>query len=361
MGPVSERQRTTPVAEVDALGIRVAIHVGSALPTAVIAEVADAWRDCRTERSAPVLRRWTELPATDHHDLARTLSDLSTRVTLEALSALRGTRLLLHAAGVAAPDGRVLALVGPSGRGKTTAVRHLGERFGYVSDESVAVDLDLSVSPYRKPLSLIVEGRPFKQQVAPSGLGLLPLPDTDLTLAAITLLERRPRTEQPGVFPVDLIDAISEMTPQISYLADLPRPLRFIAGIVDRIGTVTRVVYADATDLPPLVESMFTAPTPAAQKWSVAPPGVRTGPWRCTEVDDAILVDGRACILREGVVTVLDRRGCLAWTMCLRGASTEQITAAAIAAFGEPPHDSAPLLIERTLQDLRTHGLIAVS
>jgi hypothetical protein len=44
--------------------------------------------------------------------------------------------------------------------------------------------------------------------------------------------------------------------------------------------------------------------------------------------------------------------------MCLRGATTEQITAAAVAAFGEPGHDSAPLLIERTLQDLRTHGLI---
>ncbi|WP_396644954.1 hypothetical protein [Microbacterium sp.] len=358
MGPVDERQRTTPVAEVDALGIRVAIHAGSAYPAAVVAEVADAWRDCRTARIAPVLRRRTELPATDHLDAARLLSDLSTRVTLEALSALRGTRLLLHAAGVAAPDGRVLALVGPSGRGKTTAVRHLGGHFGYVSDESVAVDPDLSVSPYRKPLSLIVEGRPFKQQVAPSGLGLLPLPDTDLTLAGITLLERTPHTDEPVVLPLDLIDAISEMTPQISYLAELPSPLQFIARIVDRIGSVTRVVYADATDLPQLVASMFTAPTPAAQTWTVAPPGVRTGPWRCTEVDDAILVDGRACILREGIVSVLDRRGCLAWTMCLRGATTEQITAAAVAAFGEPGHDSAPLLIERTLQDLRTHGLI---
>lgn len=320
--------------------------------------VSQAWRDCVC--SPPVEERQREVrilaPTLSH--LERSLSDLSTQVTLAALDALRGTRLLLHAAGVAAPDGRVLALVGPSGRGKTTASRHLGLHYGYVSDETVAVDLDLTVYPYRKPLSIIVEGKPFKEQIAPSDLGLLPLPDAPLRLAGITLLDRDPDIDTPGAFPVDLIDAICEMTPQISYLPELPSPLQYIARIVDQIGGVTRLIYRDAADLPALVETMFAAPAPNAQPWTVAPAAATTGPWRCTEVDDAILVDGRACILREGIVTALDHRGALAWTMCLEGAHTEQITEAAVTAFGEPDGSTPHELMRQTLEELVEHGLL---
>lgn len=317
-----------------------------------------AWRDCTCPPQHPSRQLEVLIPATAVPPLEQALSDLSTQVTLAALDALRGTRLLLHAAGIAAPDGRVLALVGPSGRGKTTASRHLGRHYGYVSDETVAVDPDLTVYPYRKPLSIIVEGKPFKEQIAPSDLGLLPLPDAPLRLTGITLIDRDPDTDTPGAFPVDLIDAICEMTPQISYLPDLPSPLQYVARIVDQIGGVTRLIYRDAVDLPALVDAMFAAPAPEAQPWTVAPPAVGTGPWRCAEVDDAILVDGRACILREGTVTALDHRGALAWTMCLEGASTEQITHAAVAAFGEP-HGSNPRdLMTQTLEELVAHGLL---
>ena len=289
---------------------------------------------------------------------AQALSDLSTRVTLAALDALRGTRLLLHAAGVAAPDGRVLALVGPSGRGKTTAVRHLGTRFGYVSDESVAVDEALTVWPYRKPLSVIVEGKPFKEQIAPSDLGLLPLPDAPLRLAGITLLDRDPETDEPGVRRVDLIDAICEMTPQISYLAELPSPLQYVARIVGGVGGITRLVYRDAADLPPVVSDMFAAAPPVAQAWEAAPDAVESGPWRSTAVQDAILVEGRACILRDGVVTALDHRGCLVWTLCREGATTGEITDAAVDLFGEPEAGDARRMIEHTIDDLIAHGFL---
>lgn len=340
-----------------ALGVQVAMPLVNA-PRSFRHFAALAWRDCTATIESATARRTLELPDREQLHVLRAMSDLSTQVTLAALDALRGARLLLHAAGVAAPDGRVLALVGPSGRGKTTASRHLGRHYGYVSDETVAVDPDLTVYPYRKPLSIIVEGKPFKEQIAPSDLGLLPLPDAPLRLTGVTLLDRDPDTDAPGAFPVDLIDAISEMTAQISYLPELPSPLQYVARIVDQIGGVTRLIYRDAVDLPALVDAMFAAPAPKAQPWTVAPAAATTGPWRCAEVDDAILVDGRACILREGTVTALDHRGALAWTMCLEGASTQQITDAAVAAFGEP-HGSNPRdLMTQTLEELVAHGLL---
>lgn len=344
--------------DVDALGVRVAIRVGRSLGAGPLRAARAAWRDSESQTEDPSPRRHVDMSASTSHSPGLALSDLSTQVTLAALDALRGTRLLLHAAGVAADDGRVIALVGPSGRGKTTAARHLGRHFGYVSDESVAVDRDLTVWPYRKPLSVIVEGKPFKEQIAPSDLGLRPLPDAPLRLAGITLLERQPETAAPGIRPVDLIDAICELTPQISYLPELPSPLQYVARIVAQVGAVTRLVYRDATELPDLVAGMFASPPPAAQAWTVAPRPAHADPWRCAEVDDAILVEGRACILRDGVVTALDHRGCLVWRMCLEGATTAEITGAAIAAFGDPPNGDAGGLIEQTLEELVAHGLL---
>lgn len=349
----------SPVFSVSALGVRVDVGRSGGQANAAVESLAPAaWRDCTAQGPAPATYKSLHLPPSMFDDPAQGLSDLSTRVTLAALDALRGTRLLLHAAGVAADDGRVIALVGPSGRGKTTAARHLGRRFGYVSDESVAVDRDLTVWSYRKPLSVIVEGKPFKEQIAPSDLGLRPLPDAPLRLAGITLLERQPETDPPGIRPVDLIDAICELTPQISYLPELPSPLQYVASIVAQVGAVTRLVYRDATELPDMVSDMFATHPAPAQEWTVAPRPAQAGPWRCAEVDDAILVEGRACVLRDGVVTALDHRGCLVWRMCLEGATTPEITAAAVATFGEPPNGDAGGLIEQTLEELVAHGLL---
>ena len=344
---------------VDAAGARIALALSARIPAEPLESILAAWRDCVAADTTLNSSASVRCTRDAFQDESRGFSDLSTQVTLAALDAVRGTRLLLHAAGVAAADGRVLALVGPSGRGKTTAARHLGTRFGYVSDESVAVDDALTVWPYRKPLSVIVEGRPFKEQIAPSDLGLLPLPDVPLRLAGITLLDRDPDADDTRIVPVDLIDAICEMTPQISYLPELPSPLQYVAGIVERIGSVTRLIYRDAADLPAVVEGMFAAAPPQPQVWSAVSRTNAKGSWRCAEMDDAILVDGRACILREGVVTALDHRGCLVWTMCLQGATTEDIVRAAVAAFGEPGDADARALIEETLDALSAHGLLA--
>lgn len=345
------------LATLEALGV--SIDLIGEMGTGASESFLHAWRDaCARSLSRPA-EHSLRLPDGADSDPAQTVADVTGRITLMALDATRGTRVLLHAAGVAAPDGRVLALVGPSGRGKTTAARHLGVHFGYVSDETVAVDDALAVWPYRKPLSVIVDGQSFKDQIAPSDLGLLPLPDAPLHLAGITLLDRHPDGEEVGVAPVDLIDAICEMTPQISYLPELPSPLEYVAKIIDAVGPVTRLTYRDAVELPALVDSIFaTRPSPAPV-WSPVPPATSKGPWQRTDFDDAILVDGRACILRDGVVMALDHRACLVWTMCGEGATTATITESALAAFGDPEGGDALALIEQTLETLCAHGLLA--
>lgn len=352
---VAEDQRV--LAAVEALGVSIDL-VGEP-DTAVSRAFLRAWRDAFTTVPPSSTAGHTVI-LTGSGDVSplQRVADLTGTVTLTALDATRGTRLLLHAAGIAAPDGSVLTLVGPSGRGKTTAARHLGRHFGYVSDESVAVDEALTVWSYRKPLSVIVDGQSFKEQIAPSDLGLRPLPDAPLHLAGITLLDRDPDADGVRVDPVDLIDAICEMTPQISYLPELPSPLQYVARIIDEVGPVTRLVYRDAVDLPAVVEKMFTTPPPPPQAWSAPSRVASPGPWRCAEVDDAILVEGRACILRAGVVTALDHRGCLVWTMCREGATTDEIARSAVAAFGAPEGGDARALIEETIEDLRRHGLL---
>lgn len=93
---------------------------------------------------------------------ARRISDFgspyewTSRATVASLEARAGELLMFHAAGLSASDGRVVALVGPSGTGKSTAARTLcRDDFGYVTDETVAVDDAQRVLPFPKPIAVI--------------------------------------------------------------------------------------------------------------------------------------------------------------------------------------------------------------
>lgn len=359
MSPADAAPSPVPIATVDAMGVDIHLSATSTLSGPLLSRVRDAWSDCHVSRGdAGRQRRTLNLSPDAFVDIERGLSDLSTRVTLEALDALRGTRLLLHAAGVATDDGRTIALVGPSGRGKTTASRHVGTHFAYVSDETVAVADDLTVEPYRKPLSVITPGHAHKEQIAPSIFGLKGLPDTRLRLSAITLIDRQPDAAAIGPQAIDTIDAICEMTPQISYLPELPTPLQYLARLFDAIGAPTRLIYRDAVELPALVRTMLDEPGRPAAAWTVPLRAETPGPWRVAPYDDAIVVAGRACVMRNGMVTALDQRGCLVWTQCLAGASAEAIVATAVAEFGEPEQGEATALIAATIEELRVLGFI---
>ena len=174
------------------------------------------------------------------------LASLSIDVTLAALEQRAGEVLMLHAAGLATDEGRVVVLVGPSGRGKTTASRVLGRDFGYVSDESVGIEADGTVLPYRKPLSIIEDHDHLKAQRSPTRARTPATPDRPLRVAALVLIERDAGVAEPRVERLDPAEGIVGLAEQASYLGRLPHPLRTLWSHVAAVGGVHRVTYSDA-------------------------------------------------------------------------------------------------------------------
>ncbi|MFN3948644.1 hypothetical protein [Microbacterium sp.] len=247
---------------VEAIGTRIAIDV-TGLPPGDRETVGALWAD-----AAPPVPHTDALPASvvrlgGAFEFSSALADLSTRVTVAALGARRGEVWMLHAGGVADEAGRVAVLIGPSGAGKTTAVTALGAHLGYVSDESIGVENSGRVLAYRKPLSVVRAGESWKEQIPPSALGLLPLPEGPLVLAALILLDRRrdpsSGSREPVLTPVAEGEAIAMMAEQSSYLTMMPRPLQTIRSHLRRLGGVHRLAYDDASQLPAVVRGLLAA------------------------------------------------------------------------------------------------------
>jgi hypothetical protein len=182
------------------------------------------------------------------------LHDLSSRVTLTVIERQAGRLWMLHGAALADPiSGATVALVAPSGTGKTTASRILARRFGYVTDETVGVARDLRVHAHPKPLSVVRTGTEVKDQVAPADAGLLPTPAAP-TLSAVVLL-RRDGTRRARLERLRTSMAIAALAPETSYLGRLPRPLSFLADILAQVGAF-EAHYREAADLEPLVAGL---------------------------------------------------------------------------------------------------------
>ncbi|QKJ20306.1 PqqD family protein [Microbacterium hominis] len=355
---------------VAALGYEVRIDV-SALDAAGVLAVREAWRDALVPvvepaepvepvDAAPVVHAQGDL------DRATMLSELSMAVTLAAIEAARGQAWMLHATGVASDDGRVVALVGPSGRGKTTAARVLGGSYGYVSDETVAVGLEGSVRAYRKPLSIIEHAGEPKVQRAPSELGLRALPAASLTLAAVVLLDRRDDEDGAVVSPVDLGDALGDLVAQTSYLADLERPLQTIAALVSAVGGVVRVTYREAAELVPVVEGLLAAPQEAVAAGAAEPLAaglVGDGICRVRARDALALEDpDRLALLHvdghgHGTVRVLAGLGPALWRAA-DGVALDDLVTVAVAAHGEPEGVDATTAVASAVDGLVAEGVL---
>ena len=187
----------------------------------------------------PFVVRRTEEGLVEVHGTALPTDDLdvpyrvSRALTTSSILRRAGQCLMLHAAGVAADDGGTVALVAASGTGKTTAARLLGRSLGYVSDETVAIEHDLTVRAHPKPLSIVVDpAEPTtKHERSPDDLGLQRAPGS-LRLAAVVLLERRADVSAPRLEPIGLIEAMGAVLPQTSALPSLDRPLDRLARVL---------------------------------------------------------------------------------------------------------------------------------
>lgn len=297
---------------------------------------------------------------------------ITSEVTVGAIGGLRGEALMLHASAVALDDGRVVGLVGPSGRGKTTAAQALGRFYGYVTDETLAVRADGSVVAYPKPLS--IGSWPGVKTTAPaSALGLRGAPADNLRLAAIVLLDRRPGVEQPFVESVPIIEALSELVPQTSHLSALERPLRTLLEAILSTGGVRRVVYSEASSLPTIIDDVLRQADDAplltdvprmserecdcfsVRDEEVAVPALDDRPdayWRASYLD-ALLVEDSLLLLVASRLVVLVGVGPILWFAAdgLTGAELQEV------ALGELPEPPVGVDVAAVVADA-AHGLV---
>lgn len=294
------------------------------------------------------------------------LASFSQSVTMAAIQARKGELWMLHACGVALPDGRVVAFVAPSGGGKSTLVTRLGTEFGYVSDETLGIDPDGRVWPYRKPISLIESPVAAKAQRAPAELGLLPLPEGPLRIAGIVLLDRRTEpVDEPVLEPVELGEALPELAAQSSYLPHLPTPLQTVARLVGMAGGVLRLTYSDVDSVAPLVagiadhhEELPLAPGVAQESASTPGPCY----FRGEVLDELRLTDpDRIAILQSGegqaMVRVLAGIAPTLWAAA-SGASFEDLVAAAVAEHGTPPGADPDALVGAAVEEMMGAGAL---
>lgn len=290
---------------------------------------------------------------------------LSTRITLALIELVRDELLLLHACAIAHPDtGAVIALIGPSGRGKTTAAITLGRRYGYVTDETVAVGADRTVLPYPKPLSVVQPGSPIKVQVGPDALGLGEVTEGALRLEAIALLDRRADAPtEPTLSPVGLAEAIDDLVPQISYLSARPRPLLQLANLIAEIGGIRRLSYRESEQLPDIVEKVLDhrLAAHATESWSAAETqsDASTGIRRAT-VADAIYDGHHVIVFKDDMVRVLGGIATHIWRVA-DGVSLNDLTETVIDEFGAPPSGDADDLVRAAVEELLHAGLLVTS
>lgn len=197
-------------------------------------------------------------------DERRLLQRLTQSVTYAAIAARSGELLMLHAAALAHPEtGATAAFVAPGNTGKTTLCRTLGPSRAYVTDETLGVRRDGTVTPYLKPLSTRrTDWQGVKDEQAPAALGLR-APAVEPWLAGVVLLQRdEQHTGPPELEELDLLDAVLAITPESSAFMVTERPLRWLADVLERTGGARRVTYAEVTELEPLAEEICARRSP---------------------------------------------------------------------------------------------------
>lgn len=293
-------------------------------------------------------------------------------VTLAAIASRIGTRILLHGAALTHPDTRrTIALVGPSGAGKTTATSALGQTLEYLSDEIVSIDDELDVEVFAKPLSLLEHGVRPKTQRSPDELGLRPAAGSH-QLGVIALLGRvQPRDDETltldsppsdgvEVTRLQLIDGLRPLIEQSSSLSALDRGLVRLCRVIDSCGGVVQLRYREASTLGEPVRWLLDheahgaatdagasaggwrplAPSDYRVDEMIAPP-TAAGTWvRRRTVDDAIAVDDSIVVLTHDRFAVIAGLGTVIWRTAHDWLSLDDIETTIVAQLGAHEHAS---------------------
>ncbi|KGN40952.1 hypothetical protein [Knoellia aerolata] len=240
---------------IDAFGARWSLDT-RALPRPERDRLHVLWGRCRVPGAAAGDEGVLPFPVSTSDPYA-----VSRAVTLASLRRRRGSALLLHAVGLSERE-RAVALVGASGAGKSTAAMVLGRHFGYLSDETVAVEADGRVTPYPKPVSVVTDpATPWeKHELSPDELGLREVTGT-AHLHGLVVLERDPAHEAPELVELPLVDALLATIAQSSSLPLLERPLHRLAGLASASGGPYVLRYREIGDCVELVRGLLDGTT----------------------------------------------------------------------------------------------------
>ncbi len=277
--------------------------------------------------------------------------------TVQSIQARAGDWLMFHAAGVSDEAGSVVALIGPSGTGKSTAARTLCvDDFGYVTDETVAVHPDGAVVPFPKPIAVIPADGGVKLELGPDELGLRPCP-SELRLSGLVLLERQDGLASPAIERVPLLEGILATVPHMSALPQVHSALARVAALADQCGGLHRVTYGDASQLSDVVREVF-AVAPMRSGFLQHPArAVGDGPgWVRSEHHDAIELDGEVLILQGSTCVLIRGVGALAWLAAESPRSFDDILGAVVEAAGE--HPDAERLVRAAVDDMVAQGVL---
>lgn len=244
---------------VTGIGAGVELSISGPHAAELHSELARLWARCTVRPAGLVGEAIAVAPAQDE-DPGGLLTGITQQVTRSLIGAQTGRLLMLHAGAVSHPEtGRSLVYVAEGGTGKTTLTRMLGRGYGYLTDETVAIDTEHRILPYPKPLSTRQPAGP-KLEVSPDDLGLLPAPD-EPTVARVVLLDRDDEHgDRPEVSELGVLDAIADLAPQSSALYALSRGLHRCAELIEATGPVLRVRYSEAESLLGLVAELIGDP-----------------------------------------------------------------------------------------------------
>jgi hypothetical protein len=222
-----------------ALGTTVEVDLGDAVDPE---EFSSAWSRCLVDSADPGGEVVGPRP---------TMTSLTQAITHALISRRRGELLMLHAGAVCNPaTGHAVAYAAAGGTGKTTLTQLMGQRYGYLTDETVGVEPgSWRIHPYEKPLSLrSPEGGYPKREAGPDELGLV-RPHPRARLTTLALLRRSSDRAESVVTRLDLFDAITRLAPETSSLARLDRPLHLLADLERDMEGIWLLEYAEAEDV----------------------------------------------------------------------------------------------------------------